>query len=513
MKYYNISKEEMHEFLTARGFTQISLPNTLELVYAKIVNFNSHKLSLRIYTAINPTGESRIKGADAIRVQFFWMYKGSPVPVGNSQKCLRVEGWKKNLEQAIELRLDSENIKECPACSAPMVLRQSGDGTFWGCSTWKYTRCNGRSKTPNMTPRNEVAPPAIHRNEVESYKTTERSHAQIDSRLMTHKKNSYRIPENLISNHQIEVQRCFEEEKCNIVVGARAGSGKTTLLCHLASFRQQSVLYLAFGRKNASEGRKKMPSYVNSSTTHSFCIQWLKKYIEIPSQSSNLKNTSIMDEIYPSMSGNKNRRRIRKSIFHLIGLAKNYAVRPDDIELLKQVMAKYHFELESEEEANIVVEMTNEALHRSLPDKCGCVYEYNDLLWWPVVLELPPPQINEVLADECQDFNACQVEILKKMSNNGTRIIAVGDPFQAVFRFRGADNDSYYKIKSMLSATEAGCKELILPVNYRCGKNIIEMVRKNTIVDDIEAAPNAIEGSVVQDMSYNQILDMIVSEN
>jgi len=65
----------------------------------------------------------------------------------------------------------------------------------------------------------------------------------------------------------------------------------------------------------------------------------------------------------------------------------------------------------------------------------------------------------------------------------------------------------------MLSETTRGCKELILPTNYRCGKAIIDYVRENTVVKDIEAAPNAIEGRVIEDMSYLDILDMLVAEH
>ncbi len=85
MSFYSISKEEMHKFLSARGFQPIQLPNTYELVYGKIVNVAGFKLSLRVYTAIEASGHSRAKGEDAIRVQFYYMYEGQPVPVGASQ--------------------------------------------------------------------------------------------------------------------------------------------------------------------------------------------------------------------------------------------------------------------------------------------------------------------------------------------------------------------------------------------------------------------------------------------
>lgn len=146
MAFQNITATEMSEFLTGQGFQQMTLPGTVELVYGKIVYVGDHRLSLRIYTAINPSGESREKGSDAIRVQLFWMYDGKPTPVGKAQKCLRVPSWRKNLQAAIDAHAQPEQFRVCPKCGSPMVIRHRGSdkAEFWGCSTWVKTKCDGR---------------------------------------------------------------------------------------------------------------------------------------------------------------------------------------------------------------------------------------------------------------------------------------------------------------------------------------------------------------------------------
>lgn len=146
MAFYNITAAEMSEFLLGQGFQLMTLPGTVELVYGKIVRVDNHRLSLRIYTAINPSGESREKGSDAIRVQLFWMYDGKPTPVGKAQKCLRVPSWRKNLQAAIDAHAGPEQFRVCPKCGSPMVIRHraSDKAEFWGCSTWVKTKCDGR---------------------------------------------------------------------------------------------------------------------------------------------------------------------------------------------------------------------------------------------------------------------------------------------------------------------------------------------------------------------------------
>lgn len=525
MAFYNISREEMDKFLTNQGFKPMNLPNTRELVYGKIINHDGHKLSLRIYTAIEPTGESRKIGSDAIRVQLYWMYNDKPSMVGRTQKCLRVPTWAKNLQAAIDRHSNPEHFKTCPGCGSPMVIRESKGEEFWGCSTYHQTKCSGRAKPIGVrtnfataTKLNQTSSPvqklsatpakaAGNANVIAAFKNVNTFTNQNKSAAP---QNPYRIADDRISSHQKAVENYFVSEGGNIIMGARAGSGKTTMLQHLSSFRPsgKSMIYLAFGKKNASEGKKKLPREVACQTTHSFCAGWLRDHYKLPEKSDQNKNWQIMEEIYPGMK-NKDRRRIRKAAFRLVGLGKNFAIRPGDMAGLTAVMDQYSFELESDKETQTVLEV----LEKSVPEKCGLIYDYDDMLWWPIIKDFNAPKYDFVLADECQDFNRNQYLMLMRMEAAGARIIAVGDPYQAVFRFRGADCDSYDKLKNSLGDSKKGCKEFVLPTNYRCGKAIIDYVRETTVVKDIEAAPNAIEGKVIEDMTYCDILDMLLAEH
>ena len=145
----------------------------VELVYGKVVRIGDHRLSLRCYTAVNPGGESREKGTDAIRVQLFAKVQNGGreeiVPVGRSQKCLRVASWRENLGKAIKRIADPEHFRLCPACGHPMVIRENkatGE-EFWGCSLFRITKCKGkrasvpqptRERTPLLPRIEELAP-------------------------------------------------------------------------------------------------------------------------------------------------------------------------------------------------------------------------------------------------------------------------------------------------------------------------------------------------------------------
>ena len=156
-RFYAITKDEIHEFLTGLGFQPLALRGVVELVYGKIVQVGNHRLSLRVYTAVNPGGESRGKGTDAIRVQLFAKMREDGteriVPVGRSQKCLRVTTWRENLIKAIQRHASPEHFRLCPVCGSPMVRRnnRTTGGKVWGCIFW-ITGCKGKPQDAARTP-------------------------------------------------------------------------------------------------------------------------------------------------------------------------------------------------------------------------------------------------------------------------------------------------------------------------------------------------------------------------
>ena len=48
-----------------------------------------------------------------------------------------------------------------------------------------------------------------------------------------------------------------------------------------------------------------------------------------------------------------------------------------------------------------------------------------------------------ILVDEFQDANFAQVKILQKLAGEDSNVFAVGDPDQAIFRFRGASSAAF----------------------------------------------------------------------
>lgn len=89
--------------------------------------------------------------------------------------------------------------------------------------------------------------------------------------------------------------------------------------------------------------------------------------------------------------------------------------------------------------------------------------DFDDMVYLPLVFKLRLFPQDWVLIDEAQDTNPTRRALAARMLKPGGRVIAVGDPRQAIYGFTGADNDALEQIAAQFS-----CKRMPLTVSYRC---------------------------------------------
>lgn len=118
------------------------------------------------------------------------------------------------------------------------------------------------------------------------------------------------------------------------------------------------------------------------------------------------------------------------------------------------------------------------------------VIDFDDMIYLPATFnDYPIRQFDWVLIDEAQDTNNARRVLARKMLRDGGRLCAVGDPWQALYAFTGADSGSLDLI-----AEEFDAIRLPLSVSYRCPRAVVAEAQKH--VGHIEAADDAPEGSV-----------------
>lgn len=272
--------------------------------------------------------------------------------------------------------------------------------------------------------------------------------------------------------------------KGNLIVEAVAGSGKTTTIVEGINRlpEDDAVIFLAFNKSIAEELKKRG---VNARTFHSLVFGPVMR-----AKNQRDPNMDKLRDIQNSMLSYEEGKLYGNFTRKLVGLAKQVGIGClcDDVEQAWYDLVDHHdLELENDQaELHVAVEYARKLFHLSLKSP---QVDFDDMLYFAVRDGITLPRFNWVFVDEAQDTNAIQRAILRKIMMPNSRLVAVGDPAQAIYGFRGADSDSLGLI-----AEEFNAETLPLSVSYRCGSSIVEYARQ--WVGHIQPAPNAPVGHV-----------------
>jgi DNA helicase II / ATP-dependent DNA helicase PcrA len=163
-------------------------------------------------------------------------------------------------------------------------------------------------------------------------------------------------------------------------------------------------------------------------------------------------------------------------------------LRPDDPEIDARLLDFIvHYDVETWRRDVEVIGFAKVVIARSA--EMTSLVDFDDMLWLPVIHSTRFPNVDYLFIDECQDLNPVQHSLAISLSGSG-RTVIVGDPYQAIYGWRGADCDSIPKLRDRLRA-----KVMPLTVTWRCPRSHIELARQ--LVPDIEARPDAPEGILV----------------
>jgi DNA helicase II / ATP-dependent DNA helicase PcrA len=115
--------------------------------------------------------------------------------------------------------------------------------------------------------------------------------------------------------------------------------------------------------------------------------------------------------------------------------------------------------------------------------------DYTDMNYIPVRKKLVRQSFDFVFVDEAQDLSILQLQQVLMGLNPQGRALFVGDRYQAIMAFAGANNASLEVIQAVTTATV-----FPLSVSYRCPKSHVELAKR--IAPDIQASSSAIEGGI-----------------
>lgn len=277
----------------------------------------------------------------------------------------------------------------------------------------------------------------------------------------------------------------------NTLVEACPGSGKTYTLTRATDLVPPlaSLAYLAFNRSTVEELRKKITRNATIKTVHALGFAALMRNLKPQPKLEADKIHQLMERHLTA----DDRAEYGTLLKRAVSLAKSHALDPNDIPGWEALIDQFDLDIAS---GNLTkfINAAIRLLHFS--DKWTEVIDHDDMIRLPVVLNLPMPKFDWVFLDEAQDISVSQRLLIARLLKPSSRLLAVGDPRQSIYSFRGASHTSMDELREAFN-----CKVLPLSISYRCPLSVVEYAR--LIYPDIEPAPNAIDGTVASLVKWN----------
>lgn len=287
------------------------------------------------------------------------------------------------------------------------------------------------------------------------------------------------------SKYQLAIFDEVENGKSSLVISAVAGSGKTTTLIECLNRTGDGLtsIFLAFNNAIVDELRNRVDKEgVNITTMHSFCWKALMNHYGFKCELRPNKSIKFIEKVCLSKGVEKEKLNYYFYVYStMIDLIRQNLV--EDIDGIIKLGDKHSFLL-GEDDAKYLLEIL------SLMNKDKKTFDFTDMIYRTIKDDVLLSKFDLVFVDESQDLSRAQQVIVSKIKTKRGRMIAVGDPNQAIYGFAGADVDSYDNLKNLFPNT----KELPLSVNYRCGKRIVAEAQK--INSQIEAFDDKEDGEV-----------------
>lgn len=247
-------------------------------------------------------------------------------------------------------------------------------------------------------------------------------------------------------------------------VEAGAGSAKSTTLAHgskLAPERRR--IFLAYGHDIAREMLKKVSGEV--ATTHALGLRTLPGSPKIDKH----KVRNIVDSHQWWLT-----KAYGSELVRLVSLAKNAAIdtSPNSLKAIEQLCEDHELDIPEADRRLACIEALS-VLTESNADRR--TVDFDDMIYLPtVVYDEPMPGYELVMIDEAQDWNAVQMRMLGKLVGGEQRVIVVGDPFQSIYAFRGADPESMDRMREFLRRRSMDVADFRLPICYRCSRAVVK---------------------------------------
>ncbi|HEX8510011.1 MAG TPA: ATP-dependent DNA helicase, partial [Propionibacteriaceae bacterium] len=252
-----------------------------------------------------------------------------------------------------------------------------------------------------------------------------------------------------------------------LLVLAGPGTGKTTTLVESVVDRVQgrgddpsSILVLTFSRKAAADLRSRITSRLGRSgvppmalTFHAFCYALVRRFADHEAYGAGARLLTAPEQefrVRETLEGSHETRRttwpgsleralptraFAAEVRAVLAKARQLGMDPEDVVAAGEVAGRPEWVSIGQFFDEYLDVMDAE----QVLDYAELVHRCRILLTDPEILRTLRGEISAVFVDEYQDTDPSQVRLLQAIAGDGRDVVAVGDPDQSIYAFRGAE--------------------------------------------------------------------------
>lgn len=259
----------------------------------------------------------------------------------------------------------------------------------------------------------------------------------------------------------------------NLMINAYAGTGKTATLEMIErAVTTTPILYLVFNKRNQQEAEQRMLSTTRCKTLnglgHGIWAQAVaKRKLSIPknkcadilrgiiNEAPKKEKDILWDAFWEVLDG--------------VGMAKALGYVPIGAPAhVKSLCTQSDFHARLDQKPDdLVSDLIDAVLRISIKQAYDGLIDFNDQLYMPALFGGTYPRYPLVMVDEAQDLSPINHAMLNKLCKH-SRVIAVGDPFQSIYGFRGAVQSGMQILRERFNMVESS-----LSVSFRCPEAIV----------------------------------------
>jgi DNA helicase II / ATP-dependent DNA helicase PcrA len=274
------------------------------------------------------------------------------------------------------------------------------------------------------------------------------------------------------TDEQIAICDFIRKEEQNLQVNALAGGGKTSTIEMMMSNTRIPTLYLAFNKDVVKEAKDRLPGGVEIRTFNSMGLKcWAQGNGKADTNPK--KMTEMARVIFSELKG-KDKDDAWEEYYDILkaaSMAKHLGYVPEGkfphakrLCDQKTLCARIENRLSA-----LGIEIVDALLFASIKAAYAGSVDFDDQVYMPALFGGSFPRFPLIYVDERQDLSPTNVALLDRLAKG--RIVEVGDRWQAIYAFRGAETDGMMRSKAKFNM-----HEMALSYSFRCPENIVKAV-------------------------------------